>query len=98
MTNFYNIQYSLNCRLGSETFKSKLVCWSETPRWLETAEMVIQDVGDCPQMEVKLKDARSKELGRYRQKLGLSTKFYISFQNIRSLLASLKALTGAFTC
>ena len=59
---------TFNCRLGSETFKSKLVCWSETPRWLETAEMVIQDVGDCPQMEIKLKDARSKELGRYRQK------------------------------
>ena len=76
---------SLNCRLGSETFKSKLVCWSETPRWLETAEMVIQDVGDCPQMEIKLKDARSKELGRYRQKLELST-FHHSFQNIRSLL------------
>ena len=72
---------SLNCRLGSETFKSKLVCWSETPRWLETAEMVIQDVGDCPQMEIKLKDARSKELGRYIQKLK-------SFIEVFSLLES----------
>ena len=83
---FYGLHLGLlkcstfNCRLGSETFKSKLVCWRETPRWLETAEMVIQDVGDCPQMEIKLKDARSKELGRYKQRLELST-FHRSFQN-----------------
>ena len=55
----------LKLRLGSESFRSRVVTLGPNTKWLEATEMFIPEVANCPDMEVKLKDAKSKELGRY---------------------------------
>ena len=55
---------SFHSRLGPESCRSKAVQWQPSPRWLEQLELHIQDVGAVPDLELKLKDSKSRELGR----------------------------------
>ena len=53
-------------RLGSESFKTKMLTVSpnQNPQWMETASLIIPDVTHCPDLDIKVKDSKSRELGR----------------------------------
>ena len=59
-----NREIYLKLRLGTESFRSNVVKLGPNPKWLEATEMFIPDVSNCPELELKLKDSKAKELGR----------------------------------
>ena len=54
-------------RCGTESYRTKAIGLSDHPKWMEFGSIFIQDVSptNCPDLEIKLKDVKSKELGRY---------------------------------
>ena len=68
----------LKLKLGTESFRSNVVKLGPNPKWLEATEMFIPDVSNCPELELKLKDSKAKELGRYLLiKIAKSSKNFI---------------------
>jgi hypothetical protein len=48
--------------LGNDSFKSKTVTNPSNPRWLEQFDLFIQDEDQIQDLEVKVKDLKSKDL------------------------------------
>ena len=59
--------HNLMLRCGTESYRTKAIGLSDHPKWMEFGSIFIQDVSptNCPDLEIKLKDVKSKELGRY---------------------------------
>ena len=51
-------------RLGNESYRSKMVTAGTVTKWCEYAELDIYDVRTIPELEIKLKESKTGEIGR----------------------------------
>ena len=51
-------------RIGSESYRSKMVTAGTVTRWCEYTELDINDVRSIPELEIKLKESKTGEIGR----------------------------------
>eukprot|EP00090_Calanus_glacialis_P005273 TRINITY_DN14089_c0_g1_i1.p1 TRINITY_DN14089_c0_g1~~TRINITY_DN14089_c0_g1_i1.p1 ORF type:complete len:766 (-),score=211.93 TRINITY_DN14089_c0_g1_i1:70-2205(-) len=88
-------------RLGNESCKSKIVSSSSNPRWSEQFDLLIPDEDQIQELEVKVKDLKSKDVlvGRCSFNLNAlekekSHQVWIDLENCEGSLFLILAVTG----